>query len=645
MMETSSQPPLRDTQDGVDSRHDPGDDGVAKSLPSAAAAFKTSAAPPALTDAKDGDVSASKESVPRIDEPLTDKALESAVSLHSLEFQEKTSRSIITDCLGRPGRKRRFSILDTTAVAISSLCLILSIIVVAPSLSLSWHLGFQGQIIVIGFLLGVMNLCAQRVIPSTLIVIEAKYGPSRLQNYDALLTNKFLSHHVSFHWRLAMVTLLALPLALSVGYKQFLGGTSTIELKPMSGSYGLSYPIVGDWTPLNDPIYLEVSSNAAYHTESAKDTPILNGSNQYPIPYGYNILLLSDSSAAILDLPTNTYLDTMRAEFEAEETWRVSAPVTAYVATRNSASADSLRINDTYWQTALNASERGLTSYWLARDANTYIGMLPVASEASCWMAVYKGGPISQSMYSKSISEANVIGFRQTAELFRLHRLLCYATWQISATGMRLLSGQCDERSEGKVSQAGLVDPIQRNLLTPSPSSSLPHVFWSFVDQRPNSPWLMPTYAVSIVTSYWARALYMVEENQIPGYSYNGTNEQIYSTRQTLDAVSGLFICLIIQPVLTVVAFLLKAWVFLPIGSGFGLIAVLAGIARSTLGILAGAGFSGVLQKPVKLEIWVAGSPEKEHGEHEDLFLNYNLAEECADGHSVQKARAKIMYS
>lgn len=73
-----------------------------------------------------------------------------------------------------------------------------------------------------------------------------------LQNDDAILTNKFLSSRVSRCWRLAAILFRALPLALSVRYKQFPDGQSSTEL------YGVLAPTVGNWRPTNDPIYLPV---------------------------------------------------------------------------------------------------------------------------------------------------------------------------------------------------------------------------------------------------------------------------------------------------------------------------------------------------------------------------------------------------
>jgi len=574
--------------------------------------------------------------------PEKEQTVEPAVSVHTVDSQNTSLRND-GNAIGRPCRRRKFEILDTAAVLSSLLCLILGIMVVLPALTISWRMGFKAQIITVGFLLGVMNICAERVVPACFLALEARYGKSRLQNYNAILAKKFLSPHIGIPWRVTMILFLALPLALSVGYKQFLGGSSTASLNALSGLYGVSFPSIGDWTPMNDPIYLQVSSNAAFYTASANDTPILNGSSHYPIAYGYNVLLLSEDSAALLDLPTNEYLKTMRSKFNDGETWQLSASVNAYVAARNNSAAEAVRSDDAYWESALNSSSLGLVSYWLSQDANTYIGMLPIVGQAFCWMAVYRGGPTSDDMYSKSLNDANVYGFRKSAELFSLGRQRCQATWQISASGMRLTSGICDDRSQVDISQEAVEDP-KNGLFVVTAGPNLPHIFWPFVVQRAHSPWLMPTYAVTTATSYWARGVYMIDENNIPGYNYTGIDEQILSTRQTLDAVPMLFLCLAIQPVLTVVAFLIKSMLSLPLSGEFGMIAVLAGIKRSNLDILGGAAFSGQLKRPLRLEISLTERQNKELGGMPVATVMYELKAENSEQATVPKADRKTVY-
>lgn len=511
----------------------------------------------ALPESKQVIAAASADLHQTLLQPEKEKTVEAAVSVHTVDSQNTSLRND-GNAIGRPVRRRKFEILDTAAILSSIICLILGIMVILLALTISGRMGFKAQIIIVGFLLGVMNICAERVVPACFLALEARYGKSRLQNYNAILAKKFLSPHIGMPWRVTMILFLALPLALSVGYKQFLGGTSTATLNLLLGLYGVLFPSIGDWTPMNDPIYLQVSSNTAFYTASANDTPILNGSSHYPIAYGYNVLLLSEDSAALLDLPTNEYLKTIRSKFNDGETWQLSASVNAYVAARNNSAAEAVRSDDAYWESALNSSSLGLVSYWPSQDANTYIGMLPIVGQPFCWMAVYRGGPASDEMYSKSLNDANVYGFRKSAELFSLRRQRCQVTWQISASGMRSTSGICDNRSQVDISQEAVEDS-KNGLFVVTAGPNLPHIFWPFVVQRANSPWLMPTYAVTAATSYWPRGVSMIDENNIPGYNYTGIDEQILSTRQTLDAVPMLFLCLAIQPVLTVMAFLIKS--------------------------------------------------------------------------------------
>lgn len=103
--------------------------------------------------------------------------------------------------------------------------------------------------------------------------------------------------------------------------------------------------------------------------------------------------------------------------------------VNAFVATRNTSAMKAASSNDLYWQLALNTSSLGLVSYWLSQDANTYIGMLPIVGQPFCWIGVYKGGPTTEDMYSKSLDDPNAYGFSKSAELFSLYRQRCKASW------------------------------------------------------------------------------------------------------------------------------------------------------------------------------------------------------------------------
>jgi hypothetical protein len=75
-----------------------------------------------------------------------------------------------------------------------------------------------------------MNLCLGTVTPVLFLLLEAKLGPSRVQNYDTILRNKPLASRLNIFWRDVLGIMLALPIALSIAYKTFTGGESALEV-------------------------------------------------------------------------------------------------------------------------------------------------------------------------------------------------------------------------------------------------------------------------------------------------------------------------------------------------------------------------------------------------------------------------------
>lgn len=71
---------------------------------------------------------------------------------------------------------------------------------------------------------------------------------------------------------------------------------------------------------------------------------------------------------------------------------------------------------------------------------------------------------------------------------------------------------------------------------------------------------------------------------------------------------------LAIHPVLTTMAVLIKALLYTtPIGDGFGLVSLLAGIKQESLAVLRGAALSGELERPVRVRFSVRSMEEQEY--------------------------------
>ena len=122
--------------------------------------------------------------------------------------------------LGTPEEKSKHRIVDFLVVIVCLACFTLSIYVIKPNLYPSWRLGFNNQIVVIGFLLSIMNLCTAKPAPVFFFTIEATWGRSNLHNYEAIMRNAvLLPHmHVHFSWRATLLFFTLLPIGLSVGF-------------------------------------------------------------------------------------------------------------------------------------------------------------------------------------------------------------------------------------------------------------------------------------------------------------------------------------------------------------------------------------------------------------------------------------------
>lgn len=222
-----------------------------------------------------------------------------------------SSLDVNPPALGRPTTKKRFSLQDLCAIIISTVCLLLAISTVQVE-SLSWRLGVgNNQLVVVGFLLSIMNLCLSSVTTTVFLLLEAKFGPSTLQNYEGILRNKIWSSELSTVWRLVFGIMLAIPIALSVAYKGFIGGESVLEIGNATDwvstppYYGLFAPPGVQSAGSSIGMSLFFNATMPFLTASA-----VTSNNSEPLPprhgraYGFNLLSLNNDSTAALDIPS-----------------------------------------------------------------------------------------------------------------------------------------------------------------------------------------------------------------------------------------------------------------------------------------------------------------------------------------------------
>ncbi|KAI4184291.1 MAG: hypothetical protein L6R41_004841 [Letrouitia leprolyta] len=520
--------------------------------------------------------------------------------------------------LGIPATKKRFHTTQLVAAIISLLCLALAITAVADE-RVSWHLGRNNrQLIVLGFLLSIMNLNLSSVMPMLFLILEARFGPSTLQNYNGILLNQLFSPRLSLVWRLVLGLVMALPLGLSVAYKTFTGGESAMIMNVTASISNTSF--YGMFAPpglqlLGEKTGVSLFSNATL--PFAVRSALVNGSEP-PLPtqaqpYGFNILLLNNESAAILDIPQPSYVSSVQKLLASGESWNVSASVCATVATFNHSKTSDPEAYREFFALFCYAATQSSGAYTHATMMNDWSVVL-----------LNHASPGDQSLQYIGLTPDPGIehmprcaDFFPYAKLFDINRQSCHGTWSITRGGMQLVDGSCS----GTILPSEKQEVIVHNRLFMGVwyMSSLVEFLGPFATTRNNSGWTGPYMATALAAMVWSRitvvnspismdksfrapkelALLTAQEAGLV-YPVNDTAKHV---RPTLRKSGLLYFVLATQPLLIIFIIGLKASAFhsMPMDRGFGLISILSGIDRDSLDILAGAALSGELVKRVKL--------------------------------------------
>ena len=145
--------------------------------------------------------------------------------------------------LGKPRAKRYLNKYSILAVVGSLSCLAITCFTVLPHFSIPWKLGVIRQFQIIGFLLSLMNQCFLTVASKFFLLVEARFGHSYLQNYNAILRNSFTLPSTNYIWRGVLVSVILMPISLSLVYKEFNSGTAQSRITNNTSSfYGLTGP-------------------------------------------------------------------------------------------------------------------------------------------------------------------------------------------------------------------------------------------------------------------------------------------------------------------------------------------------------------------------------------------------------------------
>ena len=534
--------------------------------------------------------------------------------------------------LGKPRAKRHLDISSILAVFGSLLCLTFIYITVSPSSSIPWRLGVTRQFQIIGFFLSLMNQCFLAVAPKFFLLIEARFGPSYLQNYNTILRNSFMLPSTNHVWRGILMTLVLLPIGLGLAYKEFDSGIAQVLVNNNTGSfYGLTAPAgLQESSISSQGLSFMANTTLSFYSATSKD-PIIPS---FPQAYGFNTLLLSNGSSAKLDAPFPDYVESIQGKLGVGEAYMLTAHILGTVTSYND-SIESYRDDDDFWSYYLNQTGDdnpsdfqdkkigyGLHSqdiFGSGQYITIFMNNLQLRNTSWIFAGFVPKGIISNQSVVSQVSEAGA-GFKKTSMLFQTQRERCNGTWRITYNSIQLLNGSCNQPPLSDHSQI-----LFTNATLAIPEWYVPsfaEYLAPFAGSRSQSPWLIPTFTTVVNGVFWSRVLAL---NYIDGCGPNKAipsssdpnsildtdlcyhiDDYILSGRPAINTSPWLFITLSIQPALTIIFLFASLIIYTtPLDQGFGMVALLAGVHTKTLKLLQGASFSGELKGRLRVKITV----------------------------------------
>ncbi|KAI9818435.1 MAG: hypothetical protein M1827_000494 [Pycnora praestabilis] len=532
--------------------------------------------------------------------------------------------------------------MDFAAIAVSLVCFGLGLASFVPQSTAVW-LGQTDQLIVLGFLLSIMAFCTQRQVQIFGLLWEVS-GKSTLQNFDALLRNTaFTPDRISVSPRALLLFLFALPLALSVSYKKFSGGSSVVGISSTSGYFGTigppGYQRIGNGLSLLTNVYLPFWTDPGY-----------------PRTYGFNLFVADKTTTAILDAPFPEFIESLQVGLGLGDSLLITTDVNATVAENIDLSTRD-QSNLTLWNKTFEAYPLGKypdnpTSCGDSQDCTDlfYVAYTGSGNIFTAMLAgTGSGAPNNSEIYLSVWNSTAHETFQSTAERFILSRRICSGTWNITAANVSLIGAKILQSNDEAMAHLNQ-DLIQGNQLW------LFNYFRDFLGEynwrfRQGYPYPNNNDTLSFRTStalaaamVWARIVSLdgaersMDQYQSPSHQdvdYVGKNgsglqywvdsSQITTVKETLTLKRdwGLYFIIAVNPMLAILAVLGKVLLYpTPIDEKFGLISMLAGVRSGGIEVLRGASLSGKLKRQVKVGFAIVKDYEDEHGDHVEVHFD-----------------------
>ena len=444
-------------------------------------------------------------------------------------------------------------------------------------------------------------MCLEGLMLRTALIHTASRSGSLIQDLDALMRKDPFSSNIHLGYRILLLFLFGLPLLLGIAYKQFLGGYTSSVVDSGDGFFGFSSTPgkqrIGDGLSILPDVYVPFWIN-----------PDLNRT------YGFNLFIASDNKTAmIVDSPFPSYLTGIQSSLLDGESLTLSATVNATVSEMVNPTQDE-RNSDDFWS---DVEEQ--FGHAVAQNGGNVAG-----ANNALWAGMSGNFLTNFSvMYFSAWNETRNETFFSEAIRTEQSRRKAKATWRILPSNITLINAEliADSTSANQ-------SVLQSNAL------GLQEMFSTFLGEYdwhnragafdypyPDSSgdqlrYFQPVNTVPALaaTMAWARITSLDTQDRpagiqstklraLTGYAKGGGDIITIKSVPTLRRHLLLVLVLSVNPVLSLVCILMKAWWLYesPIGDDFNTIALFAAAEKSDLSAVRGASLTGKLTRKVRV--------------------------------------------
>ncbi|CAG7558989.1 unnamed protein product [Fusarium equiseti] len=460
------------------------------------------------------------------------------------------------------------------------------------------YLGQKYQLIIVGLMLSLMDLCTSKLTTIVFLQLETRWG-CLLQNYDSIIKRSVLGsllnrRRASQRWTLLLASSLAFPLLLSVSYKTLVGGKITTVVHKSGGDYGLTGP--GGLANFSAGSSLMINATILFMSTNATQLP------SPPHPFGFNMLLLRNNSVAMLDAPSSSYVNAIRENLDSGQSYTAAAEVKALA-----------------WHLDPEVNKHRNDESWWKEFYDNGSAMEPVYVSFYKWYkwlsTLWKDDQISDFFILLTLHEEDrkvrptKERFQKEALKFASQHLICNGKWKITRSTVDLIEGDCTRRFDTELPadcvalhlndavfllgdflgelETGKLDEIGKVRLTAVVSA----LFWSR---------LAAYCGIDSPTNH-------LSSDDLAQFRYHRA-DQAWKTVIVLKRSPLLALVLLAHPIIALILLIVRiAFCSSPVSGGFGLISVLAGHRSNGGDILSGAGLSGDTKDRIELSFDISG--------------------------------------